>query len=222
MVRLWKEQSYEIILIDSFTALILSPRMSTDNVEPSYVKGKLNFTAIQESPDDIKNGIGSDGMFYQTGLCKNCAKLAKIDINNAKQKFMFAVGPRGRDPYSDELNAPLRRHLYYGTFELDITRATGIGIPTFQFKTEQKNFDQTLKLDVDWKESAHSFFMVFTFVVLMPLAIFFVRTLEHVKIHMILQSIALFFVIIGFASGIAISMLYNRVCSTSSAWYDLN
>lgn len=169
---------------------------------------------VEQVLHDNPNGVGDDGLMRTTGLCKGCMNVAanKIDVNNQAQQFIYALGPRERNPHSDATNAPLRRHIYYGHFALDITRALGVGIPTFRFNTTDTDMSEGgLSLDPDFAESAHTFVMLLSFVIVIPLGIFFIRTLERVKIHMMLQTLALILIVVGFVTGIVISRLYQRV-----------
>jgi hypothetical protein len=205
--------------------LVLSGRMASGEKEPSYSK-TVNVTSVQPVENDIPNGINDDGKFYQTGVCKACLKLTNspIDLNSTQQQFIYALGPKGRDPYSSSLDAPLRRHIFHGHFGLDVSQAHGVSLPVFKFfATDKDDFEGGLSLDPDFAESAHAFAMLLTFVIIIPFGIFFIRTLEHIKVHMILQSIALILILIGFITGIVISKLYNRVCFASPPrWFDAN
>ncbi|KAF2666352.1 CBD9-like protein [Microthyrium microscopicum] len=159
----------------------LSGRYATGNKEPTQTS-RMNLTVIDPADgDNIGNTVDSSA-YYITGLCKACASIPKtpLDVTNKKQNFIYAIGPRGRDTYSDALNAPLRRHVYHGTFTLDMTSADSSGIPSFAYNsTFTAQVQDPNNLDPDYKESGHAFLMLLIFVILLPLGILFIRVFEN-------------------------------------------
>jgi hypothetical protein len=149
-----------------------------------------------------------------SGFCFNCSALVKekIDMTNTKQPFIYAVGPPKVAPHSSNPNAPLRRHYYYGRFTMDMTRALGDTVPKLGNATSPGVVDGGRTRDGNYAESGHGFVMVLAFLIIFPIGMFMVRTLERVKLHLIFQSIGFGLVCLGLALGITISTFYNRVC----------
>jgi hypothetical protein len=148
-----------------------------------------------------------------SGMCRGCASLAKqkIDITATKQPFIYAVGPPTVAPYSASLAAPLREHLYYGRFTMDMTQSVGNTLPRLGNGTSSGVVDGGRARDHAYAESGHGFAMVFAFLIVLPLGMLAVRVLERVRLHMIFQSIGVVFVVLGLITGLVISRNYNRV-----------
>jgi hypothetical protein len=152
-------------------------------------------------------------MFYATGRCLNCSSLApsKIDPRSTSQPFIYAVGPVSRDPNSNSMSAPLRRHQHYGRFNMDMTAAAGQAVPSLGFVSSSGTKNQGDKADWDFAESGHVYVMLAAWVVIFPMGFFLVRVLERVGLHMVFQSFGAALVVIGMVTGIVITGYYNRV-----------
>ena len=162
---------------------------------------------------DIPNGI-KDGVFYATGYCKNCSALAtsKINLQETKQSFLYAIGHILYDPNSDALDAPLRQHSHYGYFTMDMTKAIGDGVPTLgKAMTDGNGIVGSDHESREYKSGAHAFVMILGFLVVFPFGIIMMRVFGRAKLHMIFQSIGMLLVLLGFISGLVVSKYYNRV-----------
>jgi len=209
-----KDSLMFIIYRDTKDKVVLSPRWSTGDLEPQYTD-KVDLTVIQPLEGDIMNGE-MNNMMYITALCRNCTHGWGKELfpKTTQAPFIWALGPRDRDPTSDSKNAPLRRHYHTGSFSLNLKDAQSQGIPTIKGKksSDSTHLNEIDRTDHDFPESGHTFSMLFAFLIVFPAGIWFQRILERPKIHMIFQTVGLLLVLIGFITGIIISRLYNRVC----------
>jgi Domain of unknown function (DUF2427) len=149
------------------------------------------------------------------GYCKNCTQIAenKIDLTSTSQKFIWAVGPPGYNPWTKAQDGPLRTHDYYGYFQMDMTKAQGNGMPPLGIVTLNAQGYKGTTHDHDFGDSCHAVVMVVAFLVVFPLGVFALRVMSSVKLHMWLQTAGLILGLIGLFSGIYISTMYNRVSS---------
>jgi hypothetical protein len=197
-----------------FAGITLASRRGYGNYEPSYSKSEgFNISLIQPQGNDHVNGLASDGRYYATGFCPNCTGTGTSQINptSTNQPFIFAVGPPKVAPYSSDWNAPLRRHLFYGRFVMDMTKSQGNNAPFLGNITSAGVIQTSFSQDGNYAENGHAFVMVFAMLIIFPLGIIMVRSLERVNLHVIFQSIGVGLVLLGLISGIAISLYYNRV-----------
>jgi hypothetical protein len=165
---------------------------------------------------DRANGISNDIM-TTSGMCANCSFIAPQKLNALQnQSFIYAAGPIGRSPQSDALDAPLRRHIHYGTFQMDTRMAVNSLMPPLGLKsstgTQQIGADH---MDHERASAAHAFFAVLTFLIMVPIGLFMIRVLEQVKLHLIVQSLALLTVTVAFVLGLVVSPTYQRVRESS-------
>lgn len=172
----------------------------------------VNFTSIPGLRGDTPNGIFSD-RYIASGKCFKCAGATKnqIDITSTSQQFIYAVGPPKVAPYSSSLSAPLRRHLYWGHFTLDMTMTQGDTLPRLGDRNTAGTTTGIITHDRNYGEGTHGWLMVGTFLVLFPAGMIFIRAFEQTTYHVIFQSVGTLFVLIGAICGLLISHLYNRV-----------
>ena len=162
---------------------------------------------------DIPNTI-INGQFYATGYCKNCSGFAasKINPQETKQVFMYALGHMLYNPSSDALDAPLRQHSNYGFFTMDMTQAIGDGVPTIgEAMTPGNNNLGGDHTTLEFRSGGHAFVMIMAFLVVFPMGIIMMRLFGRPKLHMIFQTIGMFLVLVGFIAGLVVSTYYNRV-----------
>jgi hypothetical protein len=188
---------------------ILSPRIGGNHVEPAYNQ-RINLTTVSPPIGDAPNGI-SNGAMTISGWCKNCSYSAPQPmLLQQNQSFIWAVGPIGRAAYSNAMDAPLRRHIAYGVFTMDLTSVSNSAIPSLGKANSPGTKAVYVDMDREPASWSHAIAMLLTFVILVPLGLFMMRTLERVRLHMIFQTIALFFVTIGWILGIYLSKYYQR------------
>lgn len=194
------------------TAVTLSSRKATGRFEPSYKDVGLQSVKIADAKDPHAGESSiHDGTYFVNGYLPQGA--TKYNINpDSFQNFIFAVGPQNHNPRTDAKDGPLRRHAFYGSFQLDMKQAHGTSIPLLGTKaagTTSRTPSQ--KRDHEFSSSGHAFVMGLTFAIIFPLGVFFLRILEKVSLHMYAQTFGLFLVIIGVISGFVVSRFYNRV-----------
>jgi hypothetical protein len=193
----------------SGTNVTVSPRLPSNHVEPEYTPD-IQFTLLADS--SVNNNT-----FTANVKCSNCrGKIANtnvdLDFTSTSQKMCYASGPAG-DIQSDSPTANLRRHSSYGSFTVDMQKASGPGgiaaVPIVKVPdagaTETSN-----KSDHDFSPALHAAIMIFAFLCLMPFGVIILRVLGWVKWHAINQTFAAILTLIGAGLGIYIGQMYNR------------
>ncbi|KAK6085026.1 hypothetical protein SCUP234_03209 [Seiridium cupressi] len=188
----------------------LSPRIASGHSEPVYTPD-IKVEALDGT------GLSSDTRYIFNGRCSNCRSWngGSIDVTSKSQSFLYATGPDG-DIDSDALDAPLKMHLNYGNFELDMVHATSsVGAaPAIPISNTTDSVATTQGLSVtgsrDIAAQVHAVAMVFCFVGLFPFGIFVLRLGNWVRWHAVNQGLALIGVVIGFGLGVHTSYFYNR------------
>lgn len=166
-----------------------------------------NRTSFARSTSDTKPDVSSDG---------------KLDFDNPSQNFIFALGPTDRHLHDDSKEANIRRHSMYGRFTLDLRAATVSSpldvdkealaqIGTLTMKDARLEGEP--RRDRDWGGGVHSVLMCGTFVILFPLGFIFLRVLEKVEWHAIMQTVGLVLILAGMGLGIWLGREYNHVRS---------
>ena len=183
----------------------LSPRLSYDNVEPSYTS---NVTM------HILPGTGvSNQTIIVNAHCQNCRswKGGSLNITSTAQNFIYAAGPDGTLK-SNSLSAGIKRHSMYGTFTMDLTKAVGIGgVPVIPLNNTAGTTQTSDTDDHDFPGAFHAVLMVGTFVGLMPLGVMLLRIFNSGKWHGINQAFSAGVALIGVFLGIYAGTMFNRV-----------
>lgn len=194
----------------SVGGVTLSTRIASGHNEPS-------FAPIQ----DFRSVVSRYGGSYMVdGYSTNCSRWLqdRFNVQSRSQPFIFALGPASQGSGDPSATATIQRHDLYGSFTMDMTRAVSASaiVP-------QPNGDNDLYVisgsspgsditnDRDWGSIIHAVVMCLAFVILFPLGALFLRLLESVKIHAITQTLASLLVFVGVATGIYISLQYNRM-----------
>lgn len=94
-----------------FTGVTLSPRISTDETEPSY-SSNINVETLSST------GV-ANGTIAVNGRCTNCTTWNKgsLDLKSMNQAFIYGLGPSSGSLVklqSNSLSANLERHSVYG------------------------------------------------------------------------------------------------------------
>ncbi|OTB01476.1 putative iron reductase domain protein [Hypoxylon sp. CI-4A] len=196
---------------ESGNNVTLSPRIGTGHTEPVYTSD-IKIEALE--------GTGLDNNTYIfNGRCSNCrswsASSKKIDVQSKSQNMIYATGEDRSYLKTDSLDGPLKMHYNYGTFTMDMVRATGPGgVPTID-RSENSTLVGTVQgLSKEGKKDtaavAHAVIMVLVFIGLFPFGSFVLRLGGWVRWHGINQTFALVLAIIGSGLGFSISKTYNR------------
>ncbi|KAI0472899.1 hypothetical protein GGR56DRAFT_697684 [Xylariaceae sp. FL0804] len=196
--------------------LTLSPRLAPAQAEPVYAPD-IDIEALPGT------GLVDDGTnFVFNGRCGNCRTWratggpGSIDAASTSQAMIYATGARG-DLRADDPAAPLRFHADYGSFAMDLARATGPGgVPVFARTADVESSAGTTQgaIDrrgrVDGRARAHAAVMVLAFLGAYPFGVLVLRLGGWVRWHAANQAVGLVLVVVGAGLGFAISGEYNR------------
>ena len=208
------------------TGVTISPRIATRHAEPSYAK-EIELEQLWPSELNNSNTIGVNNRLQADAVCRNCTSWLSgkglLDLKSASAPFIFAIGPE-KTMRSSSLTASMRRHEYYGRFNMNMTAATSPekgAVPTPNGKNgTYQNQDASIVLEMTADGSkapaAHALIMIFAFVFLFPLGSLLISVLHKALWHGAVQILALLLVVTGFGLGIYLSTQYNKVCSSSS------
>lgn len=164
-----------------------------------------------------------NGRYFARWTCDNCHdwKGGSLNVSDEKQKMIYAVGPGDIDLDTSDPDAALRRHDWYGRFEINMRQATSDDIGFQHFSPTSSNGTSEVGNehdDHDFASPIHAIFMAGTFVILFPLGIVWQRIFERVRLHWLTQAVGVLVIFIGAGIGIFLSKQYNRVSKQSSSW----
>lgn len=128
--------------------------------------------------------------------------------------MIYAVGPRDVRLDTSSTDAALRRHDWYGRFEINMPQAISDDIKFQQLwptKSDGASEVGNEHDDHDFASPAHAVLMAGTFVILFPLGIVWLRIFGKVRLHWLTQAIGVLVIFIGAVTGILLSKQYNRV-----------
>ncbi|KAF2733787.1 CBD9-like protein [Polyplosphaeria fusca] len=188
----------------------VSTRIANGHSEPShYADANL----------EILSGTGiDDEMFVLKAVCHNCRVWHNgfIDVKNTAHPMIYAFGP-GNALQSNSLNAPLKRHVRYGKFTMDMEAARGTGgVPAATSAANGVELQGGMRRDHDRANLAHAVIGCLAIFVLWPLNVIIAGFFRNIKIHVGMSVSILVFLIIAFALGISTSYEYNRSKSFTS------
>jgi len=225
------------------TGVTVSPRVASDNSEPSYYKDVtcdlIYGNGLANSDQDTNTGpFGgvSNGKMSVNAVCHNATSWTvggtsgSLDVTSTAQPFIFAVGPSvpgGTNLQSNSLSAGLQNHDFYGQFTMDMTQAAttdsdaaSVPLPNDATNSSYTNSGATLqfaKSDSDLAPHIHAFVMCFSYFVLWPIGSLFLRVMNRVKVHAWIQFVGLVLATMGSAGGVYLSTEYNRSRHFNSA-----
>ena len=193
--------------------ITISPRVADGNSEPSLDMEKK---VVLRKNSDTKNG-----RYSARWDCFNCRvwKGGRLNVSDEKQRMIFAVGPRNIDLDTSDPDAALRRHDWYGNFEINMTKSLGDNIVFENFWPTKSDGASEVGNEVDDHDFAspiHAIFMAGAFVILFPFGIIWLRIFGKVWLHWLTQAIGVLAIFIGAGIGIVLSKQYNRVRKRSS------
>ncbi|KAI0528231.1 hypothetical protein F5B22DRAFT_584260 [Xylaria bambusicola] len=194
----------------SGTNVTLSPRRCSGQNEPVYDSG-IDVRALPGT------GLFNDTTFIFNGVCGNCRSWSRdgsIDVSSTAQRMMYATGPID-DTQSDDPRKSVKFHSSYGSFTMDLVRATGeAGVPEIPANENVTSVGAVLLSaetgQVDKKAIIHAVFMILAFVGIWPFGILVLRVGGSPRWHAINQVVAFGFVLVGAILGFTVSVSYNR------------
>jgi hypothetical protein len=201
--------------------MTLSPRLSDGQVEPSF-SDSVDCTLVDGTA--YNNGIveASSTRYYAANVhCKNVTSLGKnegkLDLTKARQQFLYAWGPTDKSLSTTQKNAGVRRHDAYGTFWMDMTKATSAeadaAVPSGAALSNTTNAgaNGAATDDGNMMATAHAVLMCGTFGLIFPLGAVLLRLLENVKVHGIVQGVGVLAALMGSGLGFYLGTMYNSV-----------
>ncbi|KAF2714373.1 iron reductase domain protein [Pleomassaria siparia CBS 279.74] len=200
------ENAFMVVLYPSGDGnnVTISPRFATGHSEPSFA-----------SDFDIEALPGTgivDDMFVVKAVCRNCRVWPGgfLDAATTSHPMMYAFGP-GTNLQSSSLSAPLKRHVRYGKFTMDMEAATGKGgIPDAQKENVGVVMVGGIRKDSDRANLAHAVFGSLALFVLWPLNVLFAGFWRRIGIHVGLSGGVMVFLLVSFVLGGVTSGEYNR------------
>ncbi|KAL8743130.1 MAG: hypothetical protein Q9190_004484 [Brigantiaea leucoxantha] len=160
-----------------------------------------------------------DDRYTINAVCGNCRvwDSGSIDFNATHQPMIYAVGPEDSSVNSDAFDAGLRRHDYWGSFNINTQAAQGDPLPWPPDTSHTVNATENGRQhdDHEYASGLHAIAMVGTFVVIFPLGALYMRAIKQVRWHWITQAIGVVVVLVGAGLGLGLSHYYNRVGSPS-------
>jgi hypothetical protein len=152
---------------------------------------------------------------------KGYFELPKLDLSNTAQPFIYALGPTDRRLACDSKGVPLRRHVMNGHIRMDMTKATvdtRADVPHKELGSVGGWTNQHARSEGEpkedgggWEGTVHAVLMSSTLIVLFPVGVIFLRLLNQVKPHAILQGIGCALIVTGVGIGVWAGMKYNQV-----------
>jgi len=192
------------------TDVTISPRLASGHAEPSVA------SQVQLEP---LPGTGiNDSMFVLNAVCRNCRVWLNgfIDIESTAHPMIYAFGP-GNALQSDSTDAPLKRHIRYGKFTMDMKAATGKGgVPAASAAMGGVEMVGGMTKDHDRANLAHAVLGSLALFVLWPLNVVLAGFFRKIGIHVGMSVAILVFLVIAYALGISASAEYYRVSLSSS------
>ena len=187
--------------------ITISPRVADGNSEPSLDREKRVI---------LTNSDTNNSRYSARWDCFNCRdwKGGRLNVSDEKQRMIFAVGPRNIGLDTSDPDAALRRHDWYGGFEINMKKSLGDNIAFEKFRPTKSDGASEVGDEVDdhdFASPAHAVFMVGAFVILFPFGIIWLRIFGKVWLHWLTQAVGVLAIFIGAGIGIVLSKQYNRV-----------
>ncbi|EKG13106.1 Cytochrome b561 eukaryote [Macrophomina phaseolina MS6] len=204
-----------------------SPRVASGENEPSY-RSSID-CAVYESAGVPRVGVledSDDNAYYSVNAhCRRVRAAVpelSLDLNSSTQPFIFALGPWNHDLESADKDAGIRRHGFYGSFTMDMRRATEsnatLAGTAFGAQMDGAQRRGNLHEDDGSRGSAtHAVLMCGVFLFVFPIGVGLLRGFERVQWHAGTQTGGLLVLCAGVGLGIWISKYYNKSKKINSA-----
>ncbi|KAG9517637.1 CBD9-like protein, partial [Aureobasidium melanogenum] len=191
----------------------LSTRYSTGENEPKYMSNM----------DPEANASHENGFFTVDAHYHNSSSWMQhhIDMSSNQQPFIFALGPKLSRSNGGSPSATIQRHVVYGRFTMDMTKAVSDAAPTANgdngaWVRSGASEAYGVSSDYDVGSAIHAVVMCLAFVLVFPLGALLLRFIS-VRVHYMVQLAASILVIIGLGTGVYISTEYNRTKNYNTA-----
>jgi hypothetical protein len=184
----------------------ISPRIATTHSEPTFTPS----ISLSIQPGTT---ITPDNLFILRAICHNCRVWLNgfLDVKSTSQPMIYAFGP-GNKLQSDDPSAPLKRHVRYGHFTMDMSAATGnSSVPEPSAAASGVQVLGGMTKDQDRKNLAHAVVGCLALFVLWPLNVLLAGFLKRIGVHVGVSVFILVFLVVSYGLGIATSGEYNRV-----------
>lgn len=163
---------------DKANNLTLSPRLGARSSEPTFTPA----ISLEILPGTSMNG----SIFTLAARCSNCRVWTNgyLNVTTHAQPLIYAYGPSS-NLHSSSRSASLKRHLYYGTFTMDMLAATGPGGVPAQTSVQSgvAMAPQSTTRDHDGKKMAHAALGCAALFVLWPVKLLVAGFLKNEKTH---------------------------------------
>lgn len=209
----------------------ISTRIGTGHSEPVYTPDFEIVKVYNDTYAPNANTVVEDSqVIIAHAMCRNCSRWATgfLDTKSTEQPMLFALGPN-QEFKEDSPAAGLPRHSMYGTYTMDMTKATNYtgwygrvpapNIPDFIFPPDDTAFASyatTPSDDVATMSNplptVHGVLMCFAFVIVFPAGAIIMAVLKQTLWHAAVQGLGFVFVFGAFGVGVKIAKQYNKVC----------
>lgn len=127
------------------------------------------------------------------------------------QPMIYAFGPAHR-LQSNSPRAPLKRHVRYGRFTMDLRAASGVsGVPEPSTKSKGVTLLGGMTKDKDRANRAHAVMGCMVLFILWPINTLVHGFIRRTSIHLYVSIFLVVFLVCSYGLGIATSAQYNRV-----------
>lgn len=207
----------------------ISTRIGTGYTEPTYSPDFEILKIYNDTYAPNANTVTDTGVIIAHAMCRNCSQWATghLDIYSTEQPMLFAMGPN-KTFKEDSPSAGLPRHVEYGTYTMDMTKATNYSgwygrvpapnVPDFVFPpndTAFASFATTPSNDVGTMSNplptVHGLLMIVAFVLIFPTGAVLMRLIKRALWHAAIQASGVVFVFAAFGVAIKIAGQYVRV-----------
>ncbi|KAF2179372.1 iron reductase domain protein [Zopfia rhizophila CBS 207.26] len=182
----------------------ISPRIADGHSEPSFTR---NIQLETLPGTEIK-----DEAFILKARCRNCQVWGGgyLDKTSTTHPMIYAFGP-GNRLQSNKPDAPLKRHIRYGKFTMNMVAATGKGeVPAPSSALSGVEIKGGMTRDHDRANLAHAVIGCLALFIFWPLNVLLAGFFKKMKLHIGMSVFIMIFLIVAYALGIYTSGEYNR------------
>jgi hypothetical protein len=164
----------------------------------------------------------TDGLpFTLSAICRNCTHWSNppLDLTSTQAPFMWAIGQgsTGFGPrWTNAVDAPLRKHFAYASFNMNMLQATVQTNPTSQLpdlgnSTDGASSNTTVTSGHDLMSPLHAALIILGILVLIPIETVMRTCFKSIKFHACMMTFVTLFFVVGIALGFMLSPQFIRV-----------